>query len=234
MDNNEVKVVVPENYSGPIVVLQGKAPDPINLKPVTISGDIHAVEEYCKRDFEKKNAVIIFNGTDTSIRLMINQNHPHSETVTAKLAFSDIYNAFGINTGSRLSIGELKSLLKRNRFYFVDKDAHTKLLISLNKVEMKAVEQIKQEKDDRGNSLDLRSVELESNIGDKFTLMAPIFKGMPASQFQVEICLERRDKGVSVWLESPEAQELITDTWEKEMKRQIDLFRAQEITCICS
>ncbi len=232
MDNTEVKVNLASLSDNTLTVLEGNAPEPINLSKVEYQGNIFAVLEYIKRKFDKDDAIIVVSEDEKSVILTVRPNHPHREKVIAQLSFFTPFLAFGIEKGKTFSMQEIKQLIRVNKFYFPDEKQHTELLIGLSKSEIKFNDFIKSEEDTRGNSAYNRTVTLDTNMPEKFTLEMPIFKGMPAKKFQVEIALEKRDKAISLWLESPEALQIIRDTWEEEIEKQIPKFTEAGITVI--
>lgn len=152
--------------------------------------------------------------------------------MNSSLSFAPAFAKFGIETSKRFTVQELKGLIRINRMYFPDKDAHGKLLANLQKLDLKITEVIKEEDDSRGNTKDLLETKVISNVDERFTMELPVYKGIEPAIVEVNICLEKRDKGVSIWLESPELLEWMESKWRGLVEAKSIEFKRAKITTI--
>lgn len=233
---NKISVNVPADYSGqPISVylFEGAAPDPINMKSLNISGTIEAVSDWlATRKVAKESSYILMDPTGKTVQLVENESHPHAKTITGSITMNPELEKFGINKEKYFTPTDLSSLIKLNRAYFMSADDHSTLLKNLKNHNAEIARKISEEGDDRGNKAKSDVTTLISNIDEKFTLSMAIFKGGPKRSFEVNVCLEVRDRGVSIWLESVELKELITNDTETlfvDLERQ---FREKGYTVI--
>lgn len=236
----KITVQMPAGYTGkePIVVheLTGTLPDPINMKSLSIAGNIDAVSNWIatrQKFFKSENAHILIDGDAKSITLVIDEHHPLNTTVTGKFTDNPELSKFGINTNKRYSPSELAQVLKLNRMFFPDRQVHQSLLKNLKQHEAKITAQINDKDDDRGNTEASINTQLASNVDEKFTLEMPIFKGSPEKvKFEVNIGIEVRDKGITLWLDSVELKELTNEKMDIIMNTKIKEYRDAGFTVI--
>jgi hypothetical protein len=224
---NKVHINLPENYSGePITIhlLEGRDKDPVNMSAVNVSGTIDAVSDWLStRTIDKEHSHIVLDPTGKKVTLVINEGHPHATTISGAITVNPELEKFGINQERRFSPTELSSLLKLNRAYFASPDTHAQILKNLKNHSADISRKINEQSDDRGNNGKSDFTTLISNIDEKFTLNMAIFKGGEKKAFEVNVCLEVRDRGISIWLESVELKEMITlltETAFDDLKRQ--------------
>lgn len=227
----ETKTVInaPDGSTQPIVVHQyeGHLPDPINYKKIELSGNIDAVCEFLKREHlamvggvnGKDDAIILVDHAKKTITLTVNEFNPTQQIkVVAKLVTHPALEKFGIETNVRRTPQELASLLRVNSMYFPNVQEHRELLVKLQRFTAKVNTAVEQSNDSRGNLKDLVDRTVETDLPESFTLEIPVYVGSPKSKFLVFICMEARDKGVSIWLESAELLEIRESQWESAIK----------------
>ncbi len=74
---------------------------------------------------------------------------------------------------------------------------------------------------------------MTSDIDEKFTLNMPLFRGDTVKvKFEVNVCLEVRNKGISIWLESVELKENIIEKTNEVLNAKVKEYRDQGITVI--
>lgn len=235
MDNKTVINLSDSNTKEPVTVylLEGTLPEPINLSAQNYTGNIHAVSEYIQRsNFNALDSIIIINDDGKTIELTVTPNHPHKIVVRGALKKTLVFEKFQIETSGRFSTKEFAQLVRTHKMYFPDTEVHSKLLMSLKNVEVAFQQNAKELDDDRGNTTSLFQTKIESNMLERFTLEVPIFKGLDPVTFEVNICLERRDKGMSLWLESAEALELMESSWQTLLAEKMKVFKEKKITVI--
>ena len=152
---------------------------------------------------------------------------PHLTTmrrVIGQIAFNADLQAFGINVDKRYGLQELAQFLKRSRMFFADKEENMQLVTRLKNFKAKLTRNIEQSKDDRGNATNSLVQSFESELDLGFTLELPIFKGDEPVKFYVEILLEARDAGISLWLESAELQDAVISHRDLQINYLVDSF----------
>lgn len=140
--------------------------------------------------------------------LIVNEGHPHYTRIDAKIERNKQLLKLGIETEKKFTNKELSQVLRTNRILFSDVESHTNLLLKLNSFTAKAQTMIDSLDDKRGNDKSAIEHKLESEIPPYFTLNTPVIQGGEKKKFEVSICMEIRDKGVSFWLESHEMEEI--------------------------
>ncbi len=231
---------MPEGFKGdqPIVVheLTGSLPDPINMKALSITGNINAVSDWIstRKDFFKpSDAHITIDAEAKTIVLIIDEHHPTNTIIAGKFTDNPELVKFGINTTKRYSPSELASVLKLNRIFFPSREQHTALLKNLKNHEAKITAQLKETDDERGNTENSINTQLASNVDEKFTLEMALFKGSADKvKFEVNIGIEVRDKGISLWLDSVELKELTNEKIETIMNDKVKEYREGGFTVI--
>lgn len=247
MEQTPITINMGPSYDGskPIIVhlMEGQTPEPINPKSCSISGNIDAVSDFLlmrekvwgKDDVAewKRISHILVDKEAGTIVLNMYEKHPHSTTVSSKIELNPELSKFGINREKRYSAQELASTIKLNRAYFIDHKSHTDFLKNLKNVDATISAAFKEATDDRGNENESYVTKLASNIDERFTLNMPVFKGSSDKKtFEVNVCLQIRDKGISIWLESVELEELYKSAMDAVMNAKIDEFRKRDYTVI--
>lgn len=172
---------------------------------------INAASKYIEvmNTLDKKKALVTFSYENQFLKLETDPTDKFAATITGKLIKNPALDGFGINSQKTFTATDLVSFLKLNRIYFLDKSTCATLVAKLSNVKAEAQLKINQADDNRGNQKKSADMKVETNVPLDFTLSVPIFKGAENVKFKVEICLEVRDAEISLWLESPELQELI-------------------------
>lgn len=227
MEKSNFNITLPSEYNGkePIIIheLNGALPEAINMEALSIEGNIDAVSAWIKTrakdpdGFKKDSAHILLDAEKKTISLVIDENYPKQGTkITGKFVINPELEKLKINTEQRYSPQQLASIIKLNRYYFADIEQHASVLKNLKNHDADITAKIKEHADDRGNSENSIVAKLVSNIDEKFTLNIALFKGsLKKVKFEVIVCLEIRDKGISIWLESPELKELTDQAIEE-------------------
>jgi len=236
----KITIQMPDGYTGkePIMVheLTGNLADPINMKSLSITGNIDAVSDWIatrKKNFKPEDAHITIDADTKTIILVIDEHHPINTIITGKFTDNPELVKFGINTTKRYAPSELASVLKLNRIFFPSREQHTALLKNLKNHEAKITTQLKETDDDRGNTENSINTQLASNVDEKFTLQMPLFKGSAEKvKFEVNVGIELRDKGISLWLDSVELKELTTEKMDTIMNAKVKEYRDGGFTVI--
>jgi len=209
---NKNQINVPEGTKE-LIIREGEALDVSHLIPqkVSISGTITAPRMYIekrKRMHEDIKVHVLFSRENMQIKLICDEKNKIGTEITGKLLLNPELLKFKINTPVTYTLNELKQFLKMNRSFFVNVDENFKIVSNLEKVKISVQTQIEQEKDTRGNKTDNYQVKVDSGLEMSFNLDLPVYLGQPKKKFKVDICLDVRDKAVSVWLESVELREI--------------------------
>lgn len=216
MENITVKIEQPQ--SGELVIREGDALPVKEPVKINITGNIKAVGNFLKcrddnssllQQIHSNQAIVLVDRNKMSIRLSNYPNDCYGTEITACLELSDELLKFGINTDKNYDKQALVKLLRFSRLYFDDKEKHSSLLAAYQSFIANANTDIKDEADKRGNKISNFQKKVTTNIPTDFILNVPVFKGMPAMRFRVEICLDVTDGGARFWFESVELNELI-------------------------
>ncbi len=213
-------VVKVEPKDGALVLLQGKAADPINPKrQLYMGGNIRAVVDYvngmrkARVPVDPKNSIVVFDEAALTITLTT-ETHLHDQggvTVEAKLVHNPRLVEFGINSNKRFAVKELEKLFSFNADMFSSDphaNKHGMIVASLRSFNAKVQMEIQEGGDKRGNKAQNFTKQVQTDIAESFTMVANIFKGTDHKTFSVDICYEVTDGGVKFWLESTELHQL--------------------------
>jgi hypothetical protein len=236
---NDKKYII-NSASGTEVVqiLEGPAPKISYPEKVKVNGDINAVMEFVKapdNNGKLKDSIILVDFQKGVIEL--NSNPAYSDKgflITAKLEMFEDLKAFGINASKFFNLTELEKFVRMTRFYFTDKDAHLALTGQLRSFTAKVKSDLAAAADQRGNKNNMYVKEVSSDLATSFKLTIPIYKGLKAHTFLVEICYDVTDSSVRFWLESVELFELLKCSAEDELNPQIKELRNLGFTVITS
>jgi hypothetical protein len=212
MEKIELKL---DGVQNELTIREGEAQKLLPLKEpnvINVVGDIHSVSNFIaarqvghsSQAIDKNKAIVLVNKNLRTIVLKLDPENYYGATITAKLEQSKELEQFGINTNTRYSRKSLLDLLRFNRLFFEDKNAHAKLLLGLTKLRIKSETEIEQEKGNQGNKRNLHDVKVvdDGGLEKEFNISVPIFKGFNPQNISVEICYELLNGDVSFWLES--------------------------------
>lgn len=228
MENEQIKLEV-KTSGDTLTILHGRAPEPINPRAVSVSGNHNAVMEYVtakplSEKIKNHDTFIVIDNSRQKIELTVDESLPSKTTVDGELKKSDDFAKWGIETEKRYTVNQLKQMVRVNRMFFPNRDQHTELLSSLGRVELEVSKIVKESDDDRGNIVNNIEQRVNSSIKESFTLMVPIYGGVAPAKFEVSIRFEVRDRNISIWLESPEAMEIARDYWDRISAEQLAKF----------
>jgi hypothetical protein len=226
---NEIKV---ESKEGVLIVLEGKAQEPINPKrQYFLGGNIRAVVEYVEGrqragvPVDPKTSIVVIDESELSITLTTDF-HLHEQggvTVEAKLAHNQRLIDFGINSNKRFSVKELEKLFSFNADMFSSDphaNKHGMIVASLRSFNAKVQLEIQEGGDKRGNKAQNFTKQVQTDIAESIVMVANIFKGTEHKTFSVDICYEVTDGGARFWLESTELHQLTIHEVNSQFKIQ--------------
>lgn len=194
------------------VPLATKAPESINVKGV-ISTPLDWLEKRVDT-IDQLKANIKVDRENMKITLTTDERDSYLKSeIVGKVAFTDTYDAFGINNSQ---VGwlpaKLGQFLRLNRGVFEDRTECMKLVSLLKNFSAKAKAEIQKQRDPSGSTADVYRQEVESNLPKSFTVHIAIFKGTAKEAIEVEFDHYLKDGDVFLQLVSPGANEL-TETY---------------------
>jgi hypothetical protein len=222
-----------------LIIRTGNAPkllDDIAPSPVRLSGTIDAPAEFYKKRkglTDPNRCHVVYDKLKGTIKLVIDEQYESKNFI---IEGSVIENpdllAFKINRGqnSYWQPKELHEFLKLNRAYFSDREAHAKILASLQNFKAKIQHEIEDVNNNRGNDTQVRITTLENQFAENFVLNIGIYKGKAKSTFRVDVCCRVRDRNVEFWFESVELKEIQMTAIDTLMEEQLKTFEG--IVCI--
>ncbi len=220
---SEVNVKV-EATNGELVIRKGEALPVKHPIHVVLAGNIDAPMVFAKarpglvKSLANEGHVLV-NMKSKAITLVMGESNPYlSYRISGKLKLSDQITSINLN-GSKMFRSDLIHLIKRHRYYFIDKEQYNIILQSIEKFSAKIEKEIEQSSDKSGNmrSLLAYSTNWGQGLTNQFLVKMPIFDGHPDLTMRVEIGLDPTDASVKFYLESEDFHELVTAETEKIM-----------------
>ena len=221
MENFHLKV---ENAGNEIIIREGKALEPVAPKKINITGDIKTVSSFIAKrkpassqldakpglqEINPDRALVTVDKNFLSIKLELDPENEYGTEVTAKLSFTPELEQFCINKNRLFNREELIKLIRFNKIWFPDAEAHDKLLKAYQAFTATVNANIGKTSDTRGNVENAYKKTVETNVPDSFVLNIPIFKGMDKRRFRVEIAIDSTDASTKFWFESVELNDII-------------------------
>lgn len=219
-ENQELEVFVNDSS---ITVLKGDAPKPVESRNAEYTGNIDSVYNVLHNDalYNVQDSMIVVDSASKKIEFYSNiVDSSHGLRITAKMIPNAELDQMKINTEKRFTLNELKSLIKKSRILFVDKDLHFKLIDSLSNFKAKVEKDIQDGNDQKGNVNQQYIQKLQLDFDLSFVVSCPIYVGNEPSTFKVEIMVDVRDKSVEFYLESVELYELSTEIANQALKHE--------------
>jgi ribosomal protein L32E len=204
-----------------ITIREGKA---LELRPpvkIQISGDIRTVRSFIEKRkdvdpitgklqyISPSTTIVSVDKNNLSITLELDPENIYGTEVTGELSFTPELEQFCINKNKLFSREELIKLIRFNKIWFTEAEAHDKLLKAYQSFAATVNANIGKTSDTRGNVDNTYKKTVETNVPDSFVLNIPIFKGLDKRRFRVEIAIDSTDASTKFWFESVELKELI-------------------------
>lgn len=242
---NELNLNV-EPKDGVLVVRTGAAEVIKEANKIEISGDIETVANFLKvrkpqsfvvekleegktsspscglQIVNTKRAVILVDASEGSLELQLDPENPYGPIIKGKLEESDELEIFNINTPKAYRREELIKLFRFNKIHFAKPSDCIDLVAAFQKFSAKAIVDMVQEDDQRGNAERNFKKQVETKLPQDFILRIPVYKGQSKETFRVEICLDVTDGGPKFWFESPELVEIMETRKEEIIKKQLE------------
>lgn len=224
--NQNIQIKVEDGVKE-LVIRTGDAGRVIEPIPVNIEGILNTPLKYLvvrEQYIDFKAANLQVDREHLSITLTLDENHPIASHIKGKLALTEEFSKFGVNSGKSWVPRELAEFIKMNRVCFESKDIANKLIATLKDVKIRIDKVVENNSGNRGNIRQLREQTLkECNIPESLTLEIPIFKGSKKAAFSCEIWIDPDD--LTVKLISPEAADIIRSVRDEEIDSVIASIR---------
>jgi hypothetical protein len=218
----KLELAVSNINGGPITILEGKALEEKAPCKIEINGDIKTVRSFIEKRkplaiagisgaqfIESTRAIVTVDKSALSITLELDPENYYGTEVTGKLSFTPELEQFCINKNKLFNREELIKLIRFNKIWFPDAEAHDKLLKAYQVFTATVNANIGKTSDTRGNIENAYKKTVETNVPDSFVLNIPIFKGMEKRRFRVEIAIDSTDASTKFWFESVELNDII-------------------------
>lgn len=218
MEDKKFNVNIPEGYDGrPIEIIfrEGTAADQLpNKEPqkIEISGVIGSPLRFLEKRvdlLDQKKCNIQVDRESMKIKLTINESDYYKGTITGTVTLSQVFSAFGINTGKKWEPNKLGNFIKMHRSYFKGKQEWMLLVDKLKSFNAKVNQSIEKKKIESGSYSDCISAEVNSNLPAFFRVSLPVFVGTEDTSIEVEFDHEIDGKDVQLTLVSPGAMEVL-------------------------
>jgi hypothetical protein len=233
-EGKKIQIVLNEGVQKAEVVLrEGEAVKELELKPpikTGLAGVIGAPFEYLKKrinegQFAINRSHLIVDRERISLSLVFNEDDAYLRgQVDGKLEMHPSFVKFGVNTSKVWAPAELGLFFKMNRAFFPDRKSNMELVATLMTfsatVNTKLDRYVKENGDRSDNFVQI----VNSNLPSSFTLIIPVFKGMPAEKLEVETFANISGREVAFTLVSPGANQLLEDIRNKVVDEQLALF----------
>ena len=203
-----IEVIVRKGEAAPQAKpLETKAPEKID-----ISGVIATPLEWLKKrveTIEQNEAHIEVDREALTITLVVNERDYYNKAkIIGKIAFSEQFLAFGINSDKGWVPAKLGQFIRLNRGVFDDKEKCATLVSLLKGFQATCNAKIQKQQDPSGSRAEIYQQEVSSNLPKSFTVNIPIFKGTAKQAIEVEFDHYVSDANVMLQLVSPGANEL--------------------------
>jgi hypothetical protein len=226
MENVNLRIETPGEY----IIREGNAKDVQYAKPIVINGVLDAPGQYLngKKISDESSHIRIYNQQGV-IELYVNDTDPNSmHVIKGSLTPSKDLAEFYINNQThRWDVSGFLRFVKQRRYFFANKEQHTKLIGNMQSWNAKIETTLAQANDQKGNSnfqVEQRVRAVEGFI-DRFELLIPIFQGDAPQKFTVEIGLDPKNTSVALYLFSDELFELEVVRRDALMKAALDGMR---------
>lgn len=226
---NKIEIKTSEGVTD-VMVRHGEAAKIYDPVAVKISGQITAPRSWFdpRVGQSKPNNTPYFGIQEThvlvdryggTITLIHGENEHFRTEVKGTLEVSPEYKEIGINSGRAYTAQELAKKLREIRYLFPDREKGLEIISELMNFSAKVTGNVEDKKDTRGGKKNLLEVSIETNAPLEFKLKIPVFKGFQPVELKIELVLDSRGHAVDIYLESPEAAEII----KKERDQIFDL-----------
>jgi hypothetical protein len=145
--------------------------------------------------------------------------------VKAKLQTHPKFEEFGINNGKVWTPTALGLFFKMNRAFFPDKSENMRLVTELMNFTATVNNSIEKSAKENGDRSDKFAQTVNSNLPPAFTLIIPIFKGVPAEQLEVETFAQVNGREISFILLSPAANQTMEEIRDNAIDTELEKIK---------
>jgi hypothetical protein len=218
-----------------LIVREGKALDLFNPSVVEIHGTIDAPLRFIKARLEEiqphKNCNILVNTETGKIGLSVDETNPFGAIIEGQLILNADIQNFRINDGKYQLPEDLATFLRVRKHLFKSPDTYMTVFTGLRSFTAKVNQVISAIRTDTGDYESKKSQAVEHNIPKGFTLLLPIFKGMPKVEVGIEILV---DKNLNVTMYSSDLIQMEAELRELYLNDEVKAIQeiAPEIVII--
>lgn len=204
-----------------LIIRTGTAPEPFNPKPISVSGTVESLKSYVEnRYLDAYNVRVEYSFEGGFVKLVDNEGLPTQYTVHGQLQISKDFKSI---LGTHSDPTQLGDLLRKNRRLFTDQVEGAKLVAALKGFKANVEKQLEKVEDKRtGQYKSAVEKVVSSNLPETITLKMEIVKGQTPVEFLTDIYVDVRDNGVSITLESIEAEEFAEKIKERVISECIE------------
>lgn len=140
-----------------------------------------------KRKLDYTKAILMINRNDRKILLRLDPHNHYGSDYIGQLTLNPQLEKFYINTDKCWQPEDLGNFIRMHRLCFDSWEQAVKLATQLKNFEAKVQREMEKKNDDRGNTRNLKSQAVESNLPESFVLKMPLFQGEHEATFKVEV-----------------------------------------------
>ncbi len=238
MNSEDKKVVVnlaEGTTQAEVIVREGAAVKILDPKPpvkINLSGVIGAPVEFLKKRLSETDQInpkrchVIVNREKLTVILITAEDDDYTTgKITGSLSLHPKFEEFGINQKKSWEPSELGQFLKMNRAFFPVREENMKLVNDLKNFSATVNSSMDRQTKENGSMKMSYGQVVNSNLPEAFTLKMPIFKGVEATNVQVEVYATIDGADVYLQLFSPAANQMIEEMRDKVIDEQIAEIR---------
>lgn len=159
-----------------------------------------------RANYDPLHCTLIVNAETLSVALYATEKDRNSaDAIKGTLVTSDVVKQFTLNQATRWTVPNLIELVKRMRPYFATQEAQLALLKNLRNWNVSVAKLYQDVKDENQNGNAKVGIEtrVEGVNLPNFVLFAPVFRGYPSENIEVEFGVDASGSGVTLYLDSP-------------------------------
>lgn len=229
--SEKIQINLTEAANQEVHVLHGQLPDPVNLKPIIIEGNISAPAEY----FLKREKVLDMDHTMLSVNrrkgimtLSIHPERPDFTRVTGTLeSFADL-DKLRINSGKPIEQRNFIQLLKFNKRLFATPAKIMDLVAKLTNFDVTAEHKVSGKDDKRGNKSAAIQQKINHELPNYLMVKCPLFEGDDPVEFKVDLIvdwqMDYESVGLVFMLESTDLAQMQLDAIDRSISTQAAKF----------
>lgn len=235
MNNEEKYNVTVENSVKELIIRHGDAPNnPKEPQKIEINCMLPSVAAYIeKREIDNTKAHLEISINKKYAKFYDDPKDPLATVVKGSVEFCNDFLEFGINSTTKIRDRQaLKSFLKQNRIYFVNKDAHAELLSAIENFNAKVDFALQQSETKQGSKVNNFSKNVTADVPLMAVIEIPLVVGSKPKKFAVEICYDVTENGAQFWFESVELSEIMKEDEANYYNEIIDVANQKAILVV--